>query len=255
MESEEPPADPDGPAKTQQSGSNPATGDGATVAAAAADPSVAEAEAVDHALDRVVDTLVNQTKAAIPRRKLRKIVRRTYEDLAAEATITAFLPILTARSAMETIRESGLLERQQQKEKPIILVVDEHNSARSQTAAALFRFYAPGRFAVESAGIHPSAHDDPIVAGNLALRGVELTDAPKPMTNEMLADADHLIVIGDVEQSAWASADVDAELWTIPQMHGISDQQLGSVFELIDTQVRQTLAEIDPEHELLEPVT
>ncbi|MDA9913183.1 hypothetical protein N9D66_01865 [Candidatus Nanopelagicales bacterium] len=210
---------------------------------------------VAHALDRVIDTLVNQTDAAIPRTKLKKIVYRSYDELAAQATITSFLPILTARRAMERIRESGLLERQQQKEKPTILVIDEHNSARSQTAAALFRFYAPGRFTVQSAGIHPSAQDDPIVAGNLALRGVELTDAPKPMTDDMLADADHLIVIGDVDQNALSSADVDAELWTIPTMHGISDQELAGAFKLIDDQVRQVLRQIDPAHKILDPVT
>jgi protein-tyrosine-phosphatase len=118
------------------------------------------------------------------------------------------------------------------------LVIDEHNSARSQTAAALFRSYAPGHFTAESAGVSPSPTDDPIVAGNLRLRGVELNDAPKPISNEMLMTDDHIIFIGEVPLALVDEAAADVTTSKIPQMEGISDQQLSQVIEQIEDKAR-----------------
>jgi arsenate reductase (thioredoxin) len=201
-------------------------------------------------LEHVVDGLVNATGGAIPRHELREVVFDCYDRLAEHATVTSFLPVLTGRYAMMQVRAMGIVEGDILKSKPEILVVDEHNSARSQTAAALIRFYAPGHFRVDSAGVQPGPTVNPNVVDLLSEVGVRLTDFPKQATPEILLAADHVIAIGEVPVELTDSAGTSPIRWDIPDPADSDRETARAILARIDTRVRGFLRTVEPDHEL-----
>lgn len=204
-------------------------------------------------LERVIDGLVAHTGGTIHRHDLRVVVRDCYDQLAAHATITTFLPILTERFALVQLRAQGILSGDIQKDVPEVLVVDEHNAARSQTAAALIRFYAPGRFQVTSAGATPRGPISPVVTELLGEVGLGLTDFPKPATEELLNAADVLIAIGDVPLDL-DSVPGQLVRWNIPSSDVEDRQSQRANLEKTDANVRAFLRALDPDHALHVPV-
>lgn len=78
-----------------------------------------------------------------------------------------------------------------------MLFVCSHNAGRSPMAAALLAHRANGHVVVSSAGTHPGAGVDPVVAQVPAEVGVDLSDAfPKPLTDEVVQAADIVITMG-----------------------------------------------------------
>ncbi|HQZ86154.1 MAG: hypothetical protein QG671_2873 [Actinomycetota bacterium] len=204
-------------------------------------------------LENVVDGLVARTGGAMPRHELRDIVMECYRELSAEATVTGFLPILTGRRALARVEQLGTVDVDALLEKPAILVLDEHNAARSQTAAALFRFYAPGRFQVTSAGLHPENIVNPMVVDLLGDVATGLTETPKTVTSEMLAGAAHVIAIGDVPADLPGST-VPLIRWEIHDPGSDDRAEAEAVLAQIDAHVREFLLTIDPDHQLHDPL-
>lgn len=204
-------------------------------------------------LERVVDGLVAHTAGEIHRHDLRAVVLDCYAQLAAHATITTFLPILTERFALVQLRAQGILSGEISKNVPEVLVVDEHNAARSQTAAALIRFYAPGRFHVTSAGETPRGSISPVVTELLGEVGLGLTDFPKPATEELMIAADVVIVIGDVGLDL-DSVPGEVVRWDVPAADLDDRQDQRATLAETDASVRRFLRAIQPDHALHEPV-
>lgn len=205
-------------------------------------------------LEHVVDGLVNQTGAAIPRHELRAVVFQCYSRLADHATVRTFLPVLTGRYALMQVRAMGILSGDIDKKRLEVLVLDEHNSARSQTATALIRFYAPGRFRVDSAGVVPGEAVNPLVVELLGNAGIRLTDFPKLATREMVAAADLVIAIGEVPLEFADSGGVVATLWDIPEPAGSDRSGVALMLAQTDRLVRGFLRTCDPDHDLHPPV-
>jgi protein-tyrosine-phosphatase len=214
---------------------------------------VIDAEMNTH-LEAVVDQLVNVTGASIRRHELRALVDDCYRTVAKNARVTTFLPLLTERYALARLRHRRVAAGAVPKEIPEILVIDRHNSARSQSAAALLRFYAPGRFEVTSAGVEPGEQVDFRVVGMLRDRGVELTDFPKPLTGDAMAAADHVIVINHNPLPIPDAPAAVVARWDVTDPRDMDDSRLCEQLADIDVKVRAVLAEIDPEHTLHDPV-
>lgn len=201
-------------------------------------------------LEHVVDGLVNNTGGALPRHELREVVFDCYERLAQHATVTTFLPVLTSRYAMMRVRSMGILTGDLLKSKPEVLVLDEHNAARSQAATALIRFYAPGRYRVDSAGIHPDQAVNEVVIGMLADVGVGLTDFPKQVTPEILLAADYVIAIGEVTMDPGVRLSAPVVQWGIPDPAHSDRGEARAILAQIDANVRVFLKTVDPDHRL-----
>jgi ArsR family transcriptional regulator len=205
-------------------------------------------------LETVVDGLVARTGGAIPRHQLRDIVMECYQELSAEATVTGFLPILTGRLALARLEEfDGADPAAADDDRPTILVLDEHNAARSQTAAALLRFYAPGRFLVTSAGLHPENIVNPMVVDLLGDVATGLTEEPKAVTEEMLATAAHVIGIGEVPADL-PGLKVALVRWDISDPGANDRAGAEALLGQIDEHVREFLLTVDPDHHLHDPL-
>lgn len=202
-------------------------------------------------LSSVVNDLVNHTDGAIPRDRLEQLVDRTYDQMQAEARVQTYLPVLVARKALEQARLELAEATGELAEAPEVLIVCQDNSGRSQAAAALFRHYAPGKVLVVSAGVTPASHVQEEVLNTLAGHGLLLTDRPSHFTPEMVAAADHVIVIGEVNQEFVLNDSQDLHQWTdIPATF----EQFEPVLVQIDDRVRSLLGQWYPQLDLPDSV-
>ena len=81
--------------------------------------------------------------------------------------------------------------------KPSVLFVCVKNGGKSQMAAGLMRQAAGDTVEISSAGTHPGTKINALSAQVLAEVGVDITDqTPRQLTDEMIAAADRVIVLG-----------------------------------------------------------
>jgi arsenate reductase len=80
---------------------------------------------------------------------------------------------------------------------PEVLFVCEHNSGRSQMAAALAHELSNGQVAVRSAGSHPTDKINPTVVEAMSEVGIDVRmEFPKPLTDEVVQAADVVVTLG-----------------------------------------------------------
>lgn len=211
---------------------------------------------VDAQLRNVVDGLVNHTGGVIPREDLAVVVDDLYADMARGAEVTTYLPVIVGRAALQRVRAEQASASRRLLTKPEVLIVCQDNIGRSQAAAALLRYYAPGMLYIVSAGVAPKGHVLTEVTEGLAARGVRLTEPPQAFTASMLDDADHLIVVGDTTADALPEREgVERIEWrAISHLEGLSPKEVADVLVQIDLRVREVLAVWFPDLDLGEPV-
>lgn len=205
-------------------------------------------------LESVVDGLVAHTDGSVHRHVLRGLVFTNYTNLAATAKVTTFLPVLAGNMALSQIEQAGEAKGGVgDVGLPAVLVLDEHNSTRSQAAAALIKFYAPGRFRVSSAGLRPNPVVNPNLPAALGEVGLELTDAPRQVDADEIAKADYVIAIG-ADGIDWDDPAPNTTRWPIPDPNPDDPASVSAVLAKVDASVRAFLREVDPDHELHAPV-
>ncbi|MCB0915421.1 MAG: hypothetical protein KDC23_06915 [Actinobacteria bacterium] len=200
-------------------------------------------------LENVVDGLVAHTQGAVRRHELRDLLLAQYADLAATAKVTTFLPVLAGNRTLELLEQQAGESDSPAADLPSVLVLDEHNSTRSQAACALLRFYAPGRLRVQSAGLNPVAEVNPAVAAALGEVGWELTDPPRLVTPEQIAAADYVIAIG-TDGTDWADPVESTVRWEIPAEEDGHGVNVTDVLAMVDSHAREFLRTVDPDHDL-----
>jgi protein-tyrosine-phosphatase len=78
-----------------------------------------------------------------------------------------------------------------------VLFVCVENAGRSQMAEAFTKNYAIGRVEAESAGTMPAKEVNSVVVQVMREEGIDLSaNKPKLITNEMIKEADMIIVMG-----------------------------------------------------------
>jgi arsenate reductase (thioredoxin) len=101
------------------------------------------------------------------------------------------------RFACERLWAVAQAEGRVEKPLPEVLFVCEHNSGRSQMAAALTRHLSKGWVGVRSAGSHPDEQIDPVVVRAMSEIGIDLAlEFPKPLTDEVVRAADVVVTLG-----------------------------------------------------------
>ncbi len=204
-------------------------------------------------LENVVDGLVAHTEGQIHRHDLRELLLAQYAELAATAKVTTFLPVLAGTRTLQQIEDDPDRLESMRSELPRVLVLDEHNSTRSQAACALLRFYAPGRLRVKSAGLKPDVAVNPAVPAALGEVGWELTDAPRQVTAEQIERADYVIAIG-TDGIDWDDPADNTVRWQIPDAHDADGVGVEQILGMVDEHVREFLRTIDPSHKLHPPL-
>lgn len=125
-----------------------------------------------------------------------EVVRTSYAELAARATVPTFVPVLTERFARERLvaltRAQGAGDHL-----PTVLFLCIHNAGRSQMALGFFEHHAAGRAVAWSGGSEPGDRVNPVAVQVMAERGIDISRAyPKPWTTEILKAADVVVTMG-----------------------------------------------------------
>lgn len=201
-------------------------------------------------LQHVVNAMVNESGGAIPREHLTQVVDDAYQEIAEHARIETFIPILTLRHARLLLDTEAYATGRKPKDFIGVLIICKRNRGRSQVAAALFRFYAPGLVTVQSAGLDPALQPRDAVVSYLRERGVELTDYPKKVRPRYIDLADHIIFLGNSSEID-LPADKDVEYWEIGHYgESATFDHIAATTREIDQHVRATISRILPDHQM-----
>lgn len=119
------------------------------------------------------------------------------DQLAPNATVTTFLPLLTERFARERLKALAKVEGLQIADRPSVLFMCVHNAGRSQMAAGWLRHLAGDRIIVYSGGSEPTDQINPAAIAAMADVGIDIsTEFPKPWTDEIVRASDVVVTMG-----------------------------------------------------------
>ncbi|CAN01262.1 arsenate-mycothiol transferase ArsC [Clavibacter michiganensis] len=110
---------------------------------------------------------------------------------------------------------------------PHVVFVCARNGGKSQLAAALMRQAAGDAVAVTSAGTDPGTSLNALAVESLAELGIDVAgERPKPLTDDMVREADLVVVLG-AEAHVDGDQDVAIETWITdePSERGIDGME------------------------------
>ncbi len=150
------------------------------------------------ALQDATRALAGRFRGVFSEQTVARVVQDSYEQLGERPTVGPnFMPIFVERFARERLQAVAQTEGLVAKTLPEVLFVCEHNSGRSQMAAALTHELSKGQVAVRSAGSHPTEKIDPIVVQAMSELGIDVKmEFPKPLTDEVVRAADVMVTLG-----------------------------------------------------------
>jgi len=148
-------------------------------------------------LDRLVEDLAREFDGVFAAETVERYVMESYELLASRATVRTYLPVLTARFAVDRLTALARAEGRLTQPGTDVLFVCVRNAGRSQIAASVLRSRGTPNVRVRTAGSAPAARIDPQVAAVLRGRGLPaVAEFPKPLTDEVVRGADYVITMG-----------------------------------------------------------
>jgi arsenate reductase (thioredoxin) len=134
------------------------------------------------------------------------------------------------------------------KDTPEVLFVCVHNAGRSQMAAALLEHYAEGRVHVRSAGSIPADEINPAVVEAMAEVGLDISkEVPKPLTNEVVRDADAVVTMGCGDACPVYPGKRYLD-WDLTDPAGKGLEEVRPIRDEIDRRVRALLDELVSSH-------
>jgi arsenate reductase len=147
-------------------------------------------------LQAALDDLCREFAGVFSREAIADCLDDSYQSLQ-PARILGYLPLLAHRFARERLTAACRAARPDRRRVPLVLFVCTGNSGRSIMAAALLQRAAAGQVEVASAGTAPAEQVQPEVVAALWEAGVGAAEAfPKPLTDEVVTNADVVITMG-----------------------------------------------------------
>ena len=128
-----------------------------------------------------------------------------------------------------------------------VLFVCVENAGRSQMAEAFAKMYGKGKVEAMSAGTMPAQEVNPRVVQVMREKGVDLSiSKPKLVTNQMVQDADMIIVMG-CSASGFCPAPLLPKVkdWGIEDPKGKPMEKIRGIRDEIENRVRLLINEAD----------
>jgi protein-tyrosine-phosphatase len=128
-----------------------------------------------------------------------------------------------------------------------ILFVCVENAGRSQMAEAFTRLYGYGKLEALSAGTMPADEVNPVVVKAMLEKGVDLSGSkPKLITNQMVQEADAIIVMGCSAQGFCPAPLLNKVVdWGIEDPKGKPIEKVREIRDEIETKVKELVSEIN----------
>jgi protein-tyrosine-phosphatase len=149
------------------------------------------------AVESIATRLAYRFSSTFSPETVHRYIADSYQLLRERASVQQHLPSLTNRFATDRLEALATARGLRLSTTPEVLFVCLQNAGRSQLAAALLEDLAGERLHVRTAGSQPAEAIDPTVLAALAEIGVPIRpDAPKPLSDEVVAAADVVVTMG-----------------------------------------------------------
>jgi len=203
---------------------------------------------LDRTLAHVADRLAGRYAGIVGRETVERCLFESYLGLRSTAKIASHLLPLAEHDAaarLAALADGHIRQRVQR-----VLFLCAYNSGRSQLAAALAHHHGQDRVIVESAGTHPAEHVDPTVLAVLDEIGVATPGArPKPLTEQMLADADVIVTMGCGDACPVLAGKRYLD-WDIPDPAGADPDAVRAIRDDIQTRVHRLIDDVTTDGDL-----
>ena len=131
--------------------------------------------------------------------------------------------------------------------KPVLFVC-VGNSGRSQMAEALFNHLAKGKAKAISAGTEPASTVDPTVIKVMKEVGIDISgNKPKPLTPEMIDQANLVITMGCGAEAACPASWVETRDWGLEDPKDKPVEKVREIRDEIKARVTELLKEMEVE--------
>lgn len=161
-------------------------------------PDLNELSAAQHAeMTVAARNLVAEFRGTFGVETIEQFLTSSYEQFAARATVTNFVPLLAERFARQRLRALAKVEGMATDGPPIVLFLCVHNAGRSQMAMGWFSHLAGDRAVAWSGGSEPGLEVNPSAVAAMAEVGIDIRrEYPKPWTDEIVRAADVVVTMG-----------------------------------------------------------
>jgi protein-tyrosine-phosphatase len=127
---------------------------------------------------------------------IERFIVDSFDQLAATAKVTRYLPLFTEKFARERLRALARMQGPAS-DSPAVLFLCVHNAGRSQMAAGWLRHLAGNQVVVWSGGSEPASSVNPSAIEAMAEVGIDIrAEFPKPWTDEIVRAADVVVTMG-----------------------------------------------------------
>jgi protein-tyrosine-phosphatase len=195
----------------------------------------------EHHVEEMVDALVAEYGDRFDRPRIEALMADSVQQLAGDANVSEFLPVLAYRFTRERLlaigrdRTSGI----------DVVFVSLSGGGRGQLAAALTTVLSEGRVTPHSAGTAQHGILDPTVEAVIRELGVDTTEAfVRPVSGEVLAAADVIVTMGLSVGVVDIPNGVRHEDWRVGDPTGATMDEARRVRDDIAKRVRALLTDL-----------
>ncbi|MEZ0359285.1 arsenate reductase ArsC [Mycobacterium sp. SA01] len=173
-----------------------------------------------------------------------RFLHSSYEQVAAQATVPNFLPLLAERWAHQRLDALARVEGKITTAKPMVLFLCTHNAGRSQMALGFFNHLAGDHALAWSGGSEPGNEINPAAVAAMAEIGIDIArEFPKPWTDEIVRAADVVVTMGCGDACPFFPGK-RYENWELPDPAGQGIDAVRPIRDEVEVRVRRLLAEL-----------
>jgi protein-tyrosine-phosphatase len=201
------------------------------------------------ALRTATTWLVDEFGAMFGAETIERFLHTSYDQFAANATVTTYLPLIAQRFARQRLQALARVEGHSDG-KPVVLFLCVHNAGRSQMALGFFEHYAGEQAIAWSGGSEPGREVETGAIAAMAERGLDISgEYAKPWTDEVVQAADVVITMG-CGDACPIFPGKRYEEWTLDDPNGLTLEEIRPIRDEIERRVLVLMDELEvsPKH-------
>jgi protein-tyrosine-phosphatase len=198
-----------------------------------------------HALASAAENLADEFTGTFGTETIEQFLVSSYDQLAANARIPTYLPLMAERFARQRLKALAKVEGEAAGGTPTVLFLCVHNAGRSQMALGWFNHLAGDRATAWSGGSEPGTDINPAAVAAMAEVGIDIAqEYPKPWTAEIVRAADVVVTMGCGDACPFYPG-TRYEDWDLEDPAGQGVDAVRPIRDEIEQRVRTLLASLE----------
>lgn len=194
-----------------------------------------------HHVNEMIEDLCAEFGDRFERGRIEDMMADSVSQLAGQAQVEDFLPVLAYRFTRERLNSIG----RSSGTGPDVVFISLNGGGRGQIAAALTTLLSDGEVSVHAAGTSTHGVVDPVTEAIIGELGIDTSESfARPVNGEILANADVIVTMGHSVGSVELPDGVRHEDWRVGDPVGASLEEARRVRDDIERRVRGLLGEL-----------